>query len=74
MRNYSQASVTSKEVFRNPSYDVALAWARTEQKVAPANVSYTIDKDEKEGGIVSKNEGWLGGNPPTQPIISDFKD
>jgi hypothetical protein len=74
MRNYSQASVTSTEVFNSPSYDIALAWARTEQKAAPSNVSYTIEDDGNGGGTITRHDGWLGGNPPQQPIISDYKD
>ena len=68
MRNYSESTVAQTEAFRG-SYNVALAWARTEQAVAPANVSYTIDGDEDGEGIVTKYEGYNGGQPPYQPLI-----
>ena len=68
MRNYSEATVASTEAFR-ASYGIALAWAKTEQGAAPDNVSYTIDGDEQGEGIVTKHEGFNGGQPPFQPIV-----
>ena len=70
MRNYSEATVAQTEAFRNKSYDAALAWAKVEQKSAPDNVSYTINKDNETGDtIVTKHEGTNGGVPPYQPIV-----
>jgi len=75
MRNFSEATVASTVVFRNPSYEVALEWARTEQKGALQNTSFTIAHDsETNEGIVTRHDGYNGGNPPRQPIISDYKD
>lgn len=68
MRNFSSANVAQSEAFRHDNYDVALEWARTEQKSAPDNVAYTIDHNG-DGGIVTKHEGTNGGVPPYQPII-----
>jgi hypothetical protein len=68
MRNFSSATVAQTEAFRATNYDVALEWARTEQKAAPENVSYTIDKNG-EDTVVTKHEGFNGGVPPYQPIV-----
>lgn len=68
MRNYSNATVAQTEAFRAKNHNVALEWARTEQKAAAENVSYTIDKDG-EDTVVTKHEGFNGGVPPYQPIV-----
>jgi hypothetical protein len=68
MRNFSEATVASTKVF-TASYGVALAWARSEQAGAPDNVSYTIDGDEGGEGVVTKHEGFNGGQPVYQPIV-----
>jgi hypothetical protein len=68
MRNYSRATVAQTESFRSKNYSVALEWARTEQKSAPANVSYTVGK-EGDDTIVTKHEGFSGGQPPYQPLV-----
>jgi hypothetical protein len=73
MRNYSEATVASTVVFRS-SYAVALAWARSEQKAALPNTSFTIDGDENGEGVITRHDGYNGGNPPHQPIIADYKD
>jgi hypothetical protein len=70
MKNYSEATVTASEAFRNKSYDRALDWARTEQSAARNNVSYTINTDSETGDtIVTKHEGLNGGVPPYQHIV-----
>jgi hypothetical protein len=68
MRNYSEATVAQTQAFKG-SYSVALAWARTEQGAAPSNVSYTIDGDENGEAVVTKHEGFNGGQPPYQPLV-----
>ena len=70
MRNYSKATVAQTEAFRAHNYDVALEWARTEQKAAPSHVAYTVDITGENGEtIVTKHEGFNGGVPPYQPIV-----
>ena len=71
MKNFTEASVTSEEVF-NSAYETSLAWARTQQakenKKESTNVSYTIEQEGNKG-IVKKHTGWLGGQPPYQELV-----
>ena len=55
MRNYSKATVAQTEAFRAHNYDVALEWARTEQKAAPSHVAYTVDITGENGEILLPN-------------------
>lgn len=74
MRNYSEAVIAETEAFRSKNYSVAVEWARSEQKGAPNNVSYTVATDSGSGDtIVSKHEGFLGGVPPYQPLVHNSK-
>lgn len=72
MRNYSQAVVTSEEVFES-SYETSLAWARSQQakenKKEHTNVSFTIDGEPGGKGKVTKHMGWVGATPPYQQIV-----
>lgn len=67
MRNFKQGSVVTTEAYKG-QYETALATARTKQKNAPENVSYTIE-GKGSATIVNKHEGFLGGQPPYQEIV-----
>jgi hypothetical protein len=68
MRNFKTVSTVTTTEFTG-AYNEALSFARNEQKVAPDNVSYTIDGEEGGTAVVKKHEVFGGGSPVYQPIV-----
>lgn len=67
MRNFKVNDTVTTQAYKG-QYETALATARTEQRKAPHNVSYTLE-GEGANTVVNKHEVYGGGNPPYQPIV-----